>query len=301
MEHESSSKVVRGLSIATIVLSILGIVFVLGLGACSATFTTAVEKELVDPVADQPFDIEGYMGEISDAMEEITGTSLTDFSLLVVNNDISAVHELGQVIQGGDAAQIEKMPKSMAKKSGADIDAHQLALSFVGLGVEDMREFGIALQQVTEEDYLDLIVVLSDANGLYAHAGDPVGNYTVGEVGDTVSKLIIALIWFFVIVDVLGCAVTLVASVLSLRNASNPDKLTGAFVWSIIGAVIALLGCRLITMALLIINCVYIHKVRSFRQAPAAPGDCIPPAAPYAEAPQPAPAGDNAAPVPPQE
>lgn len=301
MEHESASRTVRGLSIATIVLSILGIVFGLGLGACSSTFTKAVEQELVAPVADEPLDFEGYMDDISDAMDEMTGASLTDISLLIVNNDLSAVHELGQAVEGGNAAQIEKKLKSMAKESGADIDAHQLAISFVSLGVEDMRELGIALQQVTQDDYMDLILMFSGASSYYPNTGAPSANYTVGEFGETISKLIIVIIWFFVIIDILGCAVTLVASVLSLRNAFDPNKLTGAFVWSIVGAVIALLGCRLITMVLLIINCVYIHKVRSARQAPAAPGDYAPPVPPAAQEPQPAPAADNAAPVPPQE
>ena len=55
MEYESSSRVVRGLSIATIVLSAIGIVLALGLGACSSSVVGMVEKEVVEPVASEPF------------------------------------------------------------------------------------------------------------------------------------------------------------------------------------------------------------------------------------------------------
>ena len=52
------------------------------------------------------------------------------------------------------------------------------------------------------------------------------------------------------------------AGILGLRNASKPDKLKGAFVWAIVGAVAAGLSGRMITMALLIVSTFFISKVR---------------------------------------
>ncbi|MGN0077923.1 MAG: hypothetical protein ACI36V_03960 [Coriobacteriales bacterium] len=312
MEYESSSRVVRGLSIATIVLSAIGIVLALGLGACSSSVVGMVEKEVVEPVASEPFDYDGYLDEIDDAAEELTGATLSEFGSLLAYCDATDIHRLGKAVAEGNQARIEHVIDNIAKEAGVSIDSALMARSFMQMGAEDAREFGLALQQVTEEDLLDMVLVFSGAQDLLKPDGSSADDPTVGEIGTAVSGIIMLLIWIFVVLDIIGCAVTIVAAVLAMRNCDNPNKLSGAFVWSIVGAVIALLGCRIITMVLLIINCIYIHKVRAFRTLPAAAAAAaqenpVPPFASAAEpaaAPQP-PAAEQpaagAAPVPPQE
>lgn len=315
MEYESSSRTVRGLSIATIVLSILGIVLALGLGACSSAVVNTVEDQLVEPIADEPLDFDGYMDEISDAVEEMTGASLIDLSVVIANNDVDQLHKLGAAIELGDSTKVEKILKGMAKEAGVSIDEQELALSIMSIGVDDTRELGRALQQVTQEDYIELIMLL-DGNPVEFHHGAMNDSYSVGEIAGIARGTILAISWVLIFISILGCAVTLVAAILSMRNASNPNRLTGAFVWSIVGAAIALLSCRLVTMVLLIINCVYINKVRSFRTLPAtaAAAAQAAPVPPFEQASQPvgaapqhpaaeesAPSADNTAPVPPQE
>lgn len=316
MEYESSSRVVRGLSIATIVLSAIGIVLALGLGACSSSVVGMVEKEVVEPVASEPFDYDGYLEEIDDAAEELTGATLSEFGTLLAYCDAADIHKLGKAIAEGNQAKIEHIIDGIVKEAGVTIDSSLMARSFSQLGIEDAREFGLALQQVTEEDLQSMIHMFSGTQDLFKLDTSSEDDPTVGEIGSAVSGIIMVLIWIFVVLDIIGCVVTMVAAILAMRNCDNPNKLSGAFVWSIVGAVIALLGCRIITMVLLIINCVYINKVRAFRTLPAAAAaaaqespvppfaSAVEPAAAPGAAPQPPaaeqPAAD-AAPVPPQE
>lgn len=301
MEYESSSRVVRGLSIATIVLSIIGIVMALGLGACSSSVVGIVEQEIVEPVSSESTNLRGYLDEIDDAFDEFTGAALSEFGTLLAYSDTADLHKLGKAIAEGDQAKVERIIDSIANDADVNIDSALMAKSFMQLGAEDAHEFGLALQQVTDADLMNMVMFVSGAQQTLETSADELGDYSVGEISTAVSGIILVVIWILVVLDILGCAVTIVAAVLAMRNASNPAKLSGAFVWSIVGAVIALLGCRIITMVLLIINCVYIHKVRSYRAIPAAQGAGTPPVSPFEEAPQPAPAADNAAPIPPQE
>ena len=301
MEYESSSRVVRGLSIATIVLSVIGIVMALGLGACSSSVVGIVEQEIVEPVSSESPNLRGNLDEIDDAFDEFTGAALSEFGTLLAYSDTADLHKLGKAIAEGDQAKVERIIDSIANDADVNIDSALMAKSFMQLGAEDAHEFGLALQQVTDADLMNMVMFVSGAQQTLETSAYELGDYSVGEISTAVSGIILVVIWILVVLDILGCAVTIVAAVLAMRNASNPAKLSGAFVWSIVGAVIALLGCRIITMVLLIINCVYIHKVRSYRAIPAAQGAGTPPVAPFEEAPQPAPAADNAAPVPPQE
>ena len=301
MEYESSSRVVRGLSIATIVLSVIGIVMALGLGACSSSVVGIVEQEIVEPVSSESTNLRGNLDEIDDAFDEFTGAALSEFGTLLAYSDTADLHKLGKAIAEGDQAKVERIIDSIANDADVNIDSALMAKSFMQLGAEDAHEFGLALQQVTDADLMNMVMFVSGAQQTLETSAYELGDYSVGEISTAVSGIILVVIWILVVLDILGCAVTIVAAVLAMRNASNPAKLSGAFVWSIVGAVIALLGCRIITMVLLIINCVYIHKVRSYRAIPAAQGAGTPPVAPFEEAPQPAPAADNAAPVPPQE
>ena len=301
MEYESSSRVVRGLSIATIVLSVIGIVMALGLGACSSSVVGIVEQEIVEPVSSESTNLRGNLDEIDDAFDEFTGAALSEFGTLLAYSDTADLHKLGKALAEGDQAKVERIIDSIANDADVNIDSALMAKSFMQLGAEDAHEFGLALQQVTDADLMNMVMFVSGAQQTLETSADELGDYSVGEISTAVSGIILVVIWILVVLDILGCAVTIVAAVLAMRNASNPAKLSGAFVWSIVGAVIALLGCRIITMVLLIINCVYIHKVRSYRAIPAAQGAGTPPVAPCEEAPQPAPAADNAAPVPPQE
>ncbi|MBR1998868.1 MAG: hypothetical protein IJ993_10680, partial [Akkermansia sp.] len=87
---------------------------------------------------------------------------------------------------------------------------------------------------------------------------DPLFAEGIGTfVSWTIGILAVVLGW-----ETLTCLVSLVAGILGLRNAANVAKLGSVFGWGIAGAVAALLGGRLITMALLIIAAVLAKKTQ---------------------------------------
>lgn len=70
------------------------------------------------------------------------------------------------------------------------------------------------------------------------------------------------------VIAALVCTVSLIAGILGLKNHDKPEKLGAAFGWSIAGAVCAFLCGRMISTVLLVLEAVYIHKVRQATNAP---------------------------------
>lgn len=62
------------------------------------------------------------------------------------------------------------------------------------------------------------------------------------------------------------CILTLVAGIVAMKHAAKSDALNKIFVWSIVGAVAALLGGRLVTMALLIATAALSNSDRNAMQ-----------------------------------
>lgn len=95
-------------------------------------------------------------------------------------------------------------------------------------------------------------------NGQNLSASDAAGLATIG-----LGVFGFGLIWATV------CSIiTLIASILGMRNYDKTEKLGSAFGWAIAGAIAAFLTGRLITTILLVVAAVYISKVR---KAPAVP------------------------------
>lgn len=107
---------------------------------------------------------------------------------------------------------------------------------------------------------------------------DPEAASSLEQLGisgsDAVGMSTWALGLFSVLLGVCSIAsiVTLIAAIMGMRNYANPQKLGKAFGFSIAGAVMSLLWGNFITMVLLIIMAVYIHRVRNTPAAPAAYG-----------------------------
>ena len=105
-------------------------------------------------------------------------------------------------------------------------------------GLEELREYGIT----TTDAY----------------------NLAMFAIGITIALVV----WLL-----LCSAVTLIASILGIRNAAKPEKLASAFGWSIAGAIAAFLSGRMITTVLLVIMAVLIGKARSAQTAGAGYAD----------------------------
>lgn len=94
--------------------------------------------------------------------------------------------------------------------------------------------------------------VINQLNELNLSSSDLLGITAVG----------LGIIGALIVWSMICSAVALVASILGLRNYDKPDRLGGAFGWSVAGAVTSFLTGNIITMVLLIVSAVYIDKVR---------------------------------------
>ena len=63
-------------------------------------------------------------------------------------------------------------------------------------------------------------------------------------------------------IGVVLCVISLIAGIVGVRNARNPQKVGKIFGWSIAGAVCAILMGRVISCILLIVNAVYANRLK---------------------------------------
>lgn len=62
--------------------------------------------------------------------------------------------------------------------------------------------------------------------------------------------------------------ITLVIGIVGIRLSKNPAKLGTLFFWTIVGIIVALIGCNIVNVVLLIISAVLIHKDRKEASLP---------------------------------
>lgn len=308
MNYESDAKVVRGLSIATIVLSVLGILasiaLIAGVGVVTSTVINEYEgnggsiEELFD-LDEDASDVYEDFGQMIDALDEQT---TADFAQLFGTAKVSEINAFGKVVQTTDKAQIKKALAAFDDKYDLDLDEAKMAKFLTSFSEGTTIAIGSELADLDKDDLQDLASALakistSNAYGLHEKHESHEQHNTFGDTSLSSGEELAAQFFAGVLIALIVLAtavyvVSLIAAILSLRNCRKPDKLTGAFVWSIIAAVLSCLACHLITTVLLIISCVYISKVRKFRELPQG-------AAPEPEAGPVHPAGQP--PVPPQE
>lgn len=308
MNYESDAKVVRGLSVATIVLSVLGILasiaLIAGAGVVTSTVINEYEgnggsiEELFD-LDEDASDVYEDFGQMIDALDEQT---TADFAQLFGTAKVSEINAFGKVVQTTDKAQIKKALAAFDDKYDLDLDEAKMAKFLTSFSKGTTIAIGSELADLGKDDLQDLASALakistSNAYGLHEKHESHEQHNTFGDTSLSSGEELAAQLFAGVLIALIVLAtavyvVSLIAAILSLRNCRKPDKLTGAFVWSIIAAVLSCLACHLITTVLLIISCVYISKVRKFRELPQG-------AASASEASPVQPAGQP--PIPPQE
>ena len=295
---------VHGLGIATLVLSILGILVSLAL-VFGAGVVKGVVVEMLDPesgAVESFIESDVDLSEVSDGFDEFIDflgeANIKDFEAVAYSVTVKEINGFGKVILTDDADKIETALKGIEHKYNLDIDAKQMAKSIAGLSDNGVKAIGETLADMDKDDLNDLRNALSAYDLKYV---DGLKNFKQsmesGEGEQAVVNGIMAVLVAVVVWMVVAYLIALVAAVLAMRNCRKPAQLTGAFVWSIIAAVIGFFSGHLITMVLLIIMCVYINKVRKFRPELAG-ATAVPPVNPVHASPvQPT----GSAPVPPQE
>ncbi len=308
MNYESDARVVRGLSIATIVLSVLGILASIALIAGAGVVTSTVINEYednggsIEEIFDLDEDVSDVYEDFGQMIEALDEQTTADFAHLFGTAKVSEINAFGKVVQTTDKAQIKKALAAFDDKYDLDLDEAKMAKFLTSFSKGATIAIGSELADLDKDDLKDLAGALakigaSNAYGLHEKHESHEQHNTFGDTSlssgeELAAQLFASVLIVLIVLATAVYVVSLIAAILSLRNCRKPDKLTGAFVWSIIAAVLSCLACHLITTVLLIISCVYISKVRKYRELPQG-------AVPEPEAGPVHPAGQP--PIPPQE
>lgn len=308
MNYESDARVVRGLSIATIVLSVLGILASIALIAGAGVVTSTVINEYednggsIEEIFDLDEDVSDVYEDFGQMIEALDEQTTADFAHLFGTAKVSEINAFGKVVQTTDKAQIKKALAAFDDKYDLDLDEAKMAKFLTSFSKGATIAIGSELADLDKDDLKDLAGALakigaSNAYGLHEKHESHEQHNTFGDTSlssgeELAAQLFASVLIVLIVLATAVYVVSLIAAILSLRNCRKPDKLTGAFVWSIIAAVLSCLACHLITTVLLIISCVYISKVRKYRELPQG-------AVPEPEAGPVHPAGQS--PIPPQE
>ena len=143
-----------------------------------------------------------------------------------------------------------------------------------GLVCGTMASFYIVDVAAENGDFADAIQIDAQVNSLigsgvqHLSSADAVASGTTIQSRAVALTVFLILVWGFIGIGLFGYIAALVAGVLGLHNSAKPGKLTGAFAWTIIAAVLAMVTLRVVSLILLVVLAVYIYKVR--QQQPAA-------------------------------
>lgn len=282
MNYEPEAKVVRGLSIATIVLSILGILLsialVIGAGFLANFAIDEYESgssSSIEKIFDDDDEVNDVFEDFGQMIEALDSKTSSDFAALFNTASASEIRAFGRVVQTTDKAQIKKALAAFEDKYSLDIDEATMAKFLTNFSAGTTVAIGSELADIDKDDLKDLaraLEMISDGKGYGMHEesdghgqNNAFGDDSLNSGEQLVMQLVSSMIIVLIVLTLIVYIVSLVAAILSMRNCRRPEKLTGAFVWSIVAAVLSFCACHIITMVLLIINCVYISKVRKYR------------------------------------
>ena len=265
MQPNPASSTVRGLSIATIILSAIGIVSSLIFLASMSVFRGYVSDN-VDLFADLTMSAMEQNATSSITINEhnINLSDLTSALEKQGHADVAVAAELLDDLSNG------KLAAAFDLMSTTDANSVVAAKhKFAEMSDDQMLQLANAMSGVTSAD----IIALRDAVAGIDDSDIVTLCYYLGSstpekmISDTVD-FVVAIATYLAVAGLISELITLIASILALRNAAKPDKLNAAFVLCIIGAVASLLMLSIIRLILMIIDAVYIQKVR---KTPAAP------------------------------
>lgn len=124
-----------------------------------------------------------------------------------------------------------------------------VGFALAGIGGSAINQYGYHLFDEALTSHHELERELA-ASGITV-TGDITGTDVVNSLNFALALGMFGIGW-----ELISAVVTLVAGIMGVRGASRREKLGGVLVWSIVGAVVALLGGRIITCILLIISAV---------------------------------------------
>lgn len=115
--------------------------------------------------------------------------------------------------------------------------------------------------ELRDDAALELEISADDAEVLEylgISADDPMG----------IARLVLDIAGEYLSAAAICHVITLIIGIVGIRFSKNPDKLKTLFFWTIAGIIVALVGCNIVIVVLLIISAVLINKDRKEASLP---------------------------------
>ena len=277
--YHSDAKVVKGLGIATLVLSILSIVLLaLCLAFAGAVTDYAVKavssSTTAQDVIEQSESISDSFDDLNDALDLFTTINADDAALVFDNASLDEVHALGKALKSADMAKVEKQLEKINKEYSLGIDTDAMIAVLGAASTTVQKEFGSYLLDLDAQDLDELISSFAsfDSPDIAQDVTQINDALKTGEGRAALTNGIGTLIMVLIGLGMAANVITIITSALAIANCRKPEKLTAAFVLSIVSAVLSLITTSFISLVLYIVMAVYIAKVRKYRSvAGAAP------------------------------
>ena len=260
MASTADSRTLQGLNVAILVLAILGVIITLFtlVGSMAAVNYTTENTQSSGTVSTSS-SYTSELAEIADALHAFSAS------------DVAAAADEVRELSPTDFATL-----SAAMDTGSDSRIIR-AMNNIGLGkdlsTDQVKALAYLLSLTTASDAADLanqLNAISDtqiqrlADDLESIATTPstaeelTGSTTSSSVRTGIAVFLAGVFTFVLI----ALVVSLVASVLGIRNCDKPRKLGAAFALAIVGAVLAFFSVRWVSMVLHIIAAVKTGAVR---------------------------------------
>lgn len=275
MGNESASKTVKGLGIATLVISILSIIALVASMAFVGVITNYIAEELTgdevaQDVVDKSESLDSELKQLNQLLDLGSAVDYDDMGVLFGNASVKEIHALGKALESGKDAKVKKQLKAINDEYGLGIDVAALTDALDSLSTGAKKTLGACLVDMDADDLSEASSAFIEWSGseLSQDMADISNMFNTKEGRSELTKSIGGVIVVFIGIALVFSIITLIASAMAISNCRKPQKLGATFVMSIISAVLSLLTCSLISMVLYIIMAVYISKVRKAGNSP---------------------------------
>ena len=267
METCKNSGTVRGLGIATLILTILCLICCLCafplagkvadyLSTHQDTISDEVKNAMLNSSADAQAAVTSVtvngtavdIEAIEAAFASSSNTEISKFATFlkdVTKGDIAGMYDF---LTNTSEADLIAMRDSVANLTDDELNA--MVASTSGVTLAQMQAFRTSAQEITDKEISDISVFVGPEG--MTNLVDALCLSTAG--------IMIGLAIFLIIFN----AIVLIGCILAIKNSKNPDKLTAAFVLAIIGAVICFFEFAWVRCILEIVLAVQISKVRNW-------------------------------------
>lgn len=254
MQVNPASNTIKGLGIATIVLSAFALIISLASFAfvqpLGILIEEAIDLELYSEIPSTVVVSSSDIAKLEDAenalsalnKEELAGVEQILTALAA--SDWKTVASLTDV---SDPEKLQNLIDAAASLTDQDIQ-HFAEMTGSTEDIDDMKEARDWAASITPAQVRKISSAIADISA--------------SGISGAVSGFVIAGINILILLAAICAVVSMIAGILSTKNAYKPEKLGAAFVWCVIACILALCTARMVSVVVLIILAIYISKAR---------------------------------------